>query len=51
MEELRAIRAIEVLRGIGGAEAKAVLEPLAKGADASIITVQARQGVAAMAQK
>jgi hypothetical protein len=51
LEELRAVRAIEVLRGIGGAEAKAVLEPLAKGADASIITVQARQALAALAPK
>jgi len=41
-EELRGVRAIEVLEGIGSPEARTVLQALARGGDGSIITEQAR---------
>jgi len=51
IDELRAIRAIEVLRGIGTPEAVAILEKVAQGAEGSVQTAQARQAVAALKKK
>jgi hypothetical protein len=48
VDELRAIRGIEVLRGIGNAEAVVVLEALAKGADGAVITAQARKALSGL---
>src|SRR5207244_10409693 len=42
-EELRGIRAVEVLRGIGTADAQAVLETVAAGAGGAAQTAAARQ--------
>jgi hypothetical protein len=44
-EEMRAVRAIEVLQGIGGDAAVAALKDLAKGADGAVITIRARQAL------
>lgn len=41
-EQLRLVRAVEVLEKIGGAEARRVLEPLAKGAPGALPTLQAQ---------
>jgi hypothetical protein len=46
--ELQAVRGIEALQGIGTAEAADVLQSLAKGADGSIVTVQARKALAGL---
>lgn len=48
VDELRALRGIEVLRGIPSSDAVAVLEALAKGADGAVITVEARKALAAV---
>lgn len=45
LDELRAVRAIDVLQGIGSADAVAVLEKLAGGADGAVQTVRARQAL------
>jgi len=45
-DELRTIRGIEVLRGIGSPEAIDVLQRLAQGADGAVVTLQARQALA-----
>jgi len=47
-EEMRAIRAIEVLQGIGGDAAVAALKDLAKGADGAVVTIRARQALACL---
>ncbi|MGE3808363.1 MAG: hypothetical protein AB7K24_27185 [Gemmataceae bacterium] len=47
-EELRAVRGIFVLRAIGGSDAKSALEALAKGADETVVTRQARKALATM---
>lgn len=48
IDELRTIRGIEVLRGIGNPEAVVVLEALAKGADGAVITAQARKALSGL---
>jgi hypothetical protein len=48
IDELRAVRGIEVLRGIGNAEAVEVLERLAKGADGAVVTTQSRAVLASL---
>jgi hypothetical protein len=50
-EELRAIRALEVLQGIGSDEAVAVLKDLAKGAEGAVVTVRARQALSSLGAK
>jgi hypothetical protein len=47
-EELRAIRAAEVLRGIGTPEAQAVLASMASGAEGTPQTVAARKALASL---
>lgn len=44
-DELRGVRAIEVLQGIGSAEAKAILEELARGPAGSRLTIDARRAL------
>lgn len=51
VDDLRTLRGIEVLRGIGGPEAAEVLEKLAKGADGSVLTLQARNALASVTAK
>lgn len=50
-EEMRAIRAVEVLREIGSPEAVGVLKDLAKGADGAVLSIQARQALACLTGK
>jgi hypothetical protein len=50
-DELRAIRAVEVLEGIGTAEAIAVLKDLAGGGDGPALTEQARKALARLARR
>lgn len=45
-ENLRTVRAVEVLERVGTAEARAVLEKLAAGASGAVITVEARAALA-----
>lgn len=45
-QELRTVRAIEVLQGIGSAEAIAFLQELAKGGDGAVETMHAKQALA-----
>jgi hypothetical protein len=47
-EEMRGIRAVEVLQGIGSEGAIAVLKDLAKGADGAVLTIRARQALASL---
>jgi len=44
-EELRTIRGIEVLEGIGTPDAKELLDALAHGGDGAVVTEQARKAV------
>lgn len=48
-DDLRSVRGISVLEGIGNPEAKAVLEVLAKGGQGAVTTEQARQALANLA--
>jgi hypothetical protein len=50
-EKLRVIRAIETLETIGTAEARALLEDLARGAPAARLTQEARESCARLAQR
>jgi len=45
-ENLRTVRAVEVLERAGTAEARAVLKKLASGASGAVITVEARAALA-----
>ena len=44
LEEVRAARAVELLEKVGGAEARRILEEIAKGAD-SRLTAEARSAL------
>jgi hypothetical protein len=50
-DELRAIRAVEVLEGIGTPEAVAVLKELAGGGEGTALTEQARKALARLARR
>ncbi len=50
-DELRAVRAIEVLRAIGDAEALALLEKLGQGADGAVQTAEARKALGDLKRK
>jgi len=50
-EELRAIRGIEVLEGIGTPDAKEVLDALAHGCDGAVITEQAKNAQARLGRQ
>jgi hypothetical protein len=45
-EELRSIRAVEVLEGIGTPDAKEILEIVARGGEGAVVTEQAKKAVA-----
>jgi hypothetical protein len=47
-EEMRGIRAVEVLQGIASDGASAVLKDLAKGADGAVVTLRARHALACL---
>jgi hypothetical protein len=50
-EELRSLRAIEVLEGIGTPEARAVLDKLAGGGEGVVLTEQARRALARLERR
>jgi hypothetical protein len=50
-DELRTIRAVEVLEGIGTPEALAVLKDLASGGEGAVLTEQARKALARLARR
>ena len=50
-EELRNIRAIEILEGIGTPEAAALLDRLAHGGDGAILTEQAKSALKRLTQR
>lgn len=50
-EELRGIRAVEVLEGIGTPDALVVLDKLAHGGEGAVVTEHARKAVARLAQR
>jgi hypothetical protein len=50
-DELRAIRSIEVLEGIGTTEAQAVLRELANGGEGAALTEQARRALARLSHR
>src|SRR5262249_29001231 len=50
-DDLRALRAVEVLEGIGTPEAAAVLKDLASGGDGAALTEQARKALARLARR
>jgi hypothetical protein len=50
-DELRSLRGIEVLEGIGTPEAMAILKELAAGGEGAALTVQARKAVARLARR
>jgi hypothetical protein len=50
-EELRTIRAVEVLEGIGTSEAQAVLKELASGGEGAALTAQAQKALARLARR
>lgn len=50
-DELRALRAVEILEGIGTAEAQAVLKDLASGGEGATLTEQARKALARLTSR
>jgi hypothetical protein len=50
-EELRSLRAVEVLEGIGTPEARAVLGNLARGGEGAVLTEQARRALARLERR
>jgi hypothetical protein len=50
-EELRSIRAVEVLEQIGTTEARAVLDDLSRGGASAVLTEQARKALARLTQR
>jgi hypothetical protein len=50
-EELRSLRAVEVLEGIGTPEARAVLTNLARGGEGAVLTEQARRALARLGRR
>lgn len=49
-DELRGIRAVEVLQGIGSREARAVLDELSRGADGVRLTIDARRALSLLSR-
>jgi hypothetical protein len=50
-EELRSLRAVEILEQVGTPEARAVLADLSRGGDGAVLTEQARRALARLAQR
>jgi hypothetical protein len=50
-EELRSVRAVEILEQIGSPEARAVLANLSRGGDGAVLTEQARRTLARLEQR
>ncbi len=50
-EELRSIRAVEVLEGIGTPDAKEILEIVARGGEGAVVTEQARKALARLGRR
>lgn len=50
-DELRAVRAIETLEGIGTTDAQAILQSLAKGGEGAMLTEQAKRSLERLARR